>query len=934
MKKIAFLFLLIICVFNFQAQHQAKSGETLPLDAKVRTGTLPNGMKYYIKFNAKPEKRAELRLVVNSGATMENDDQQGLAHFVEHMAFNGSKNFKKNDLVNYLEGIGTKFGPDLNAYTSFDETVYMLQIPTDKEDTYKKGLLILEDWAHNLSFDSAEVEKERGVVLEEWRLGQGAFERMSRKFWPIMFKDSRYADRFPIGKPEILKNSKQSVLRQYYYDWYRTDLQAVIVVGDIDVDATEKLIKEQFSKIPATKNPRDLKAWPVPAQKGLRVAVTSDAESPYNVLQLLYFEPAEKLKTYDDYKEQLKEELFNNMISARLAELSKKSDAPFMFSGAGYYGNVRNIDAYTGFAIFANGKAEKAIEAVVTENERVKRFGFTATEFERSKKQILSESEQKFNERDKTESKSIVTELVQNYLTGEAVPGIENEHTYTNELLPGITLTEVNELAKKWIRANGENGMIVLMMAEKDGNKIPTEQEVRTVFEKAEANTNITAYIDNVVNEPLVPKKPRGQKVIKTIDKGYGVTEWTLGNGVRVLLKPTNFKDDQILMSTSSWGGTNLYSDKDFHSANASNSLQDEMGYGKFNSTALDKYLQGKNVSLRLGVGPINENINGSCGNKDLEDMLQLTYATFAMPRKDSAAFNSYIQNQKGFIQNSASDPNHVFNDSINYIMSGYNYRFAPVTEITLNEVSLDKAYKIFKERFSDPSDFVFTFVGSFKLDSIKPLIEGYLGGISAAMKHETPKDIGIKMPAGTISKTIKKGNNPRSSVQLIWPGNFEFNRKNRFEMRALANLLNITLRENLREDKGGVYGVGLYPVMEHFPKGAYKYICVFSCAPDNVEKLIAAAKDEVNNVRKNGSSDVNLGKIKETLLKERETQIKENNFWLAYISASETYNEPLKDIDLYNDWVKALTSNELKRLANTYVNDKEFKRFVLNPEK
>ncbi|MEO6304859.1 MAG: insulinase family protein [Bacteroidia bacterium] len=934
MKKAVIFFLFIVCYLTFNAQQQAKTGETLLLDAKVRTGILPNGMKYYIKYNAKPEKRAELRLAVNSGATMENDDQQGLAHFVEHMAFNGSKNFKKNELVNYLEGIGTKFGADLNAYTSFDETVYMLQIPTDKEDIYKKGFLILEDWAHNLSFDSAEVEKERGVVLEEWRLGQGAFERMSRKFWPIMFKDSRYADRFPIGKPEILKNCKQSVLRQYYYDWYRTDLQAVIVVGDIDVNATEKLIKEQFSKIPTTKNPRELKTWPVPAQKDLRVSVSSDPESPYNILQFMYFQPAEKLKTLIDYKDKLKEELFNSMITARLNELSKKADAPFMFSGAGYYGNVRNIDAYTCFALFANGKADKALAAVVTENERVKRFGFTTTEFERSKKQILSDSEQQYNERDKTESKSIVNELVQNYLTGEAVPGIENEHAYTKELLPSITLEEVNALAKKWIRTKGENGMIVLMMAEKDGNKIPTEQEVRSVFEKTEANTSITAYVDNAINEPLVAKKPRGQRVVKTIEKGYGITELTLGNGVRVLLKPTDFKDDQIMMSAMSWGGTNLYSDKDFQSARSCTDIQEEMGYGKFNGTALDKFMQGKNASLWIRSGPTSEYLNGEATNTDLETLLQLTYAAFTMARVDSTAFTSYIELQKGFIQNSSSDPSTVFQDSIRYIMSGHNYRYAPLSEISLNEIEMNKAHKIFKERFSDPSDFVFTFVGSFKLDSIKPLLESYLGGISATMKHEIAKDLGVKGPKGIISKTIKKGNNPRSTVQLMWVGDFEFNRKNRFEMRALANLLNIRLRENLREDKGGVYGVGISPQIENFPKGSYKYVCGFSCAPDNVEKLIAAAKDEINDVKKNGCNEINLGKIKETLIKERETQIKENGFWMSYISSSDRFNEPMNDIDMYNDWIKALTSNELKRLANLYFNDKEFKRFVLEPEK
>ncbi|MGZ3901740.1 MAG: M16 family metallopeptidase, partial [Bacteroidia bacterium] len=430
MKKLRLSLLFLVILFTGNAQVNQKDN-VLPLDPKIRTGVLPNGMKYYIEKNSKPEKRAEMRLAVNAGSTMENDDQQGLAHFVEHMAFNGSKNFKKNDLVNYLEGIGTKFGADLNAYTSFDETVYMLQIPTDKKDIYEKAFLILEDWAHNLSFDSLEIEKERGVVMEEWRLGQGAFERMSRKFWPLMFKDSKYADRLPIGKPEILQHCKQSTLKQYYYDWYRPDNQAILVVGDIDVDATEKLIKEQFSKIPKAKTPKPVTAWKIPDQKDLRISVVSDKESPYNVMQFMYMLPPDELKTYNQYREKIKQELFSGMISARLTELTKKADAPFMFAGAGYQGFVRNKNSYGTFALFANGKAEKALEAVVAENERLKRFGFTSTEFERFKKQTLTQMEQQYNERDKTESKALVTEMVQLFLVGDAVPGIENEFKYT-----------------------------------------------------------------------------------------------------------------------------------------------------------------------------------------------------------------------------------------------------------------------------------------------------------------------------------------------------------------------------------------------------------------------------------------------------------------------------------------------------------------------
>ena len=934
MKKIIFTIWCLLLVNLLLAQPALKSNDPLPLDPKVRTGVLPNGMKYYIKYNAKPEKRAELRLAVNVGSTMENDDQQGLAHFVEHMAFNGSKNFKKNDLVNYLEGIGTKFGPDLNAYTSFDETVYMLQIPTDKEDIYKKGFLILEDWAHNLSFDSVEIEKERGVVMEEWRLGQGAFERMSRKYWPVLFKDSRYADRFPIGKPEILQHCKQSLLRDFYRDWYRPDLQAIIVVGDIDPDATEKMVKDQFSKIPAVTNPKPVKSWNVPDQPLQRVSVVSDKESPYNVLQVMYFDEAKKIRTYNDYREHLKRELFNGMITARLNELTKKPNSPILYGGAGYSGSVRTKDAYSSFALFPNGRGLQALEIVVTENERVKRYGFTTTEFERKKKQMLTEFETKFNERDKTESKSLVSEFVQLFLEGEAVPGIQNEYNYLKTLMPAINLEEVNQLAKQWIRAKGFNNMVIMMMAEKEGNAIPSDSEISQIYFSTEENQSIPKYEDKVITTPLIKKVPTPQKVTKTVDRGYGITEWTLGNGAKILLKPTNFKDDEILFTAHSWGGTNLYPDKEYRSADYSNAVQEQMGFGDFDATALEKYLQDKTASLNTGVGPLSENLNGRSGKKDVETLLQLTYAYFVLPRKDSSAFKAFTQQQIGIIQNMSSDPRQVFSDSVRYIMSGYHVRAMPETESTVKEVSFERSYQIYKERFSDPGDFVFTLVGNFDLVSIKPLIEKYIGGISAPIKKEQLKDAGVKTPKGNSSKTFYKGNDPRSSVQLMWTGEVEYTRKNRFEARALSNLLNITLRENLREDKGGVYGVGMYPQLEHFPNGTYKFICGFSCAPDNTEKLIAAAKEEVEAVKAKGCNELNLSKIKETLLKEREVQLKENNFWVSFISSAEVYNEKLSDIDQYNDWVNNLKSEDLKRLANYYFNEKEFKRFVLNPEK
>lgn len=933
MKKV--IVLLVSLAYIAQAQVSLKPEDKLPLNPLVKKGVLKNGLTYYIQKNTKPENRAELRLAVNAGSTMENDDQQGLAHFVEHMAFNGTKNFKKNDLVNYLESIGTKFGPDLNAYTSFDETVYMLQIPTDKQDIIDKGLLILKDWSHNLLFDSLEIEKERGVVMEEWRLGQGAMERMNRKTWPVMFKDSRYAERLPIGKPEILKNCKQSLLKQFYKDWYRTDLQAIVVVGDIDVAAIEKKIIEIFSDIPAPVNPKPIKQWEVPDQKDFRVAIASDKESPYNMIQLAYMQKENNVtKTYADFKQTIFQELYNGMINARLSELTKKADPPFMFGYTGYFSMVRTKASYGSFAVTSNGKEINALKALITENERVKRYGFNQSELDRQKKQLMTNIENQFNEKDKTESKELVMQYVYNFLTGEAEPGVENRFGYYKALVPEIKLTEINDLAKKWI-SNGENAVSIMMLAESEGSKKPSDDEVKLAFNEAQSIKDLKAYEDKVINEALITKKPAPQKVFKSTDRGYGITEWTLGNGVKVILKPTNFKNDEILFEATSYGGISQYPMADWGNANNSNSVQQESGYGKFDAVALEKYLQDKTANVYPSVGTYEESLNGNSNKKDLETLLQLIHLIFTKPRPDSIGFVSSIEKQKVWIQNAGSDPDRVFNDSIGCFMSNYHPLSKPTKLEDLKKLDQKRCNDIFKERFSDPSDFTFFFVGSFNLDEIKPLIETYIGGISATTKHEKPIDLNIKTPAGTANKVYKKGNEPRSRVNLMWTNEkFEYTRKNRFEVYALMKLLNIKLRENLREDKGGVYGVGIYPGISRIPKPYLSTTCSFACAPENVEKLVNATKDEINDVRKNGCNAENLTKVKEGFLKERELALKENNFWLSYISGAEEAGESISDIDKYNDWVKALTKEDFKTFVNKYMLDSELKQFVLNPEK
>ncbi|MCX6291462.1 MAG: insulinase family protein [Bacteroidetes bacterium] len=931
MKRFTSLFLFFFILAAAYAQDDLKS--VLPVDPKIRTGVLPNGMKYYVRYNKKPEKRAELRLAVNVGSTAENDDQQGLAHLTEHMAFNGTKNFKKSELVDYLESIGTKFGPDLNAYTSFDETVYMIQLPTDTPSIMQKGLQILDDWAHSLSHDSVEIEKERGVVVEEWRLGQGADERMRRKYWPVLFKDSRYAERLPIGKKEIIEGCKQSTLKQFYYDWYRPDLMCVAAVGDFDIDQMEKMIKEKFSAIPPKQNERPLKAWDVPDTKDLMVATATDKEARFGLVELIYKHQKEEEKTVGDYRRNIVSQLYTGMLGARMSELQRQANPPFMGAFNDYGRFVRAIDAYTSEAICKEDGIEKALMTLVEENERVRRFGFTSTELERQKSELLRRMEKSYNEREKTESRSMVMEYVRNFLDAEPIPGIEFEYNLYKKYLAGITLAEVNGLSKEWIN-EGTNADVIITAPDKPTLKMPSEERIREIV-KGMHSLDVKPYEDKVVNKPLVEKKPVASKVVETKEvKEYGITEWKLANGARIILKPTDFKNDEILFAAAAFGGTSLYPDKDYLSAAQCASIIDESGLGEFDASSLEKMLTGKIANVSPSISEVQQSLNGNCAPKDLETMMQMLYQYFMAPRKDATAFQSLMEKQKGFLQNRNSDPNTIFRDSISYAMSQYNYRFRPMTMDVLKEVNLDRAFEIYKERFSDASGFTFFFVGNFKPEEIKPLVETYIGGLPAPKKNESWKDLGITPPKGMFERTVKKGIEPKSAVRMVFTMPFEYNRNNRNDVNALMKLVNIKLRESLREDKSGVYGVSCQAMPKHYPRQSLEVTISFGCAPKNVDSLILAANEVLDKIRKDGCDDKNLIKVKEGSLRERESGLKENQFWIGVLNSNYMNGENILDLLHFTDYVNSLKGDDFKKFAGQYLRAENYAKFVLMPEK
>lgn len=924
----------LIFTFNIHLALGQDMNKPIPLDPNIRTGKLPNGMTYYIRRNAKPENRAELRLVEDAGSMEENDDQQGLAHLTEHMAFNGTKHFKGNDIINFLESSGVKFGADLNAYTSFDETVYMLQVPTDSAAVFKKGFLILNDWAHNLLFDSVEVEKERGVVISERRLGLGAFERMRRKYWPIMFNDSRYADRIPIGKLNILEHCKHSALIQFYKDWYRPNLQAVVAVGDFNVDSVEKLIKDEFSSIPAKKDPRPRVDYPVPDTKQLLISEVTDKEMPYNMIQLIYKHDKEPITTLADFKREFIHNLYTTMLNSRLKELQQSANPPFMFSYVDIGDLVRTKDAYTAFAMTPSGGAKRGLETLMEENERVRRFGFTATELERGKKEMMRDIENRLAEKDKTASKDYVDDIVSNFLEKQADPSIEYTDEFAKKYMGAITMDDVNKVSEDWITTNGQNAVIVIQAPQKDSANLPSEDTIRKMFTDVQ-KMKLEPYKDRVTNKPLMAKKPTAGKIVSEKQiKELGVTEWTLSNGVKVVLKPTDFKNDEVLFSAYRWGGTSLVPDKEYTSATYAASIENQSGIGDFDAPTLDKMLTGKVVQVAPTLGELSEGFSGNFSPKDMETAFQLMNLYFTNPRKDDTAYQAFMDQQKGFIQNQSLDPMSALRDTSEVVMSQYHYRRRPLTLATLGEVNENDAFNVYKQAFSDADGFTFYFVGSFKPEDIKPYVETYLGGLPSKKADHMWKDIGVKRATGVITRNIYKGTEPKSTVEMLFTGPFDYNSKNVLGMDALSQLLSIRLREQLRENMSGVYGVFSKGFASHYPKQQYTFIIYFGCDPKMADTLVNAAMMEVDSVKKFGASEVNMRKIKETFKRQREVDMKENRFWLNTLSEYDKDNENALDVLNYDKVVDALTSDQMKALANQYFNMKNYAKFVLKPQK
>lgn len=906
----------------------------LPVDPKVRIGTLPNGIHYYIRKNLKPEKRAELRLVVNAGSILENNDQLGLAHFVEHTAFNGTTHFAKNDLVKYLQSIGVRFGADLNAYTSFDETVYILPVPTDTARLVEQAFTILEDWAHGQVFDSTEVINERAVVREEWRLGKGASDRMLHQWLPVAFKGSLYADRLPIGNEQSIMTGTPSRLRSFYKNWYRPDLQAVIAVGDFEPAQIEAQIKKHFGGIPKPVNPPKRVLATVPANKEPLIAIASDKEATSSDIDLIYKLPVEKTKTVGDYRRGLMERLYLGMFNARLDEISQKADAPFL-GAEGSKGNFigRTTDAFTLGANVKDGAIPRGLEALLVEAKRVDEFGFLQTELDREKESLIRGYERAYAERDKTPSASFVQEYINNYLTQEAIPGIDYEYKLVQQLVPTITLADVNKLASNWI--SDDNRIIIAESPEKDGVKIPTRAELLAVFQNA-AKTPVVAYTENLSGEALVETMLAGGKVVSgSAVPAVNVTEWTLSNGIRVLVKPTDFKADEVLFSAYSPGGTSLAPDADYMSAGLASRIVQISGLGKFNATDLQKKLAGKVAGAGASIAETSEGLSGRASPKDLETMFQLVYLNFTAPRLDTAAFQAFKNQVEPFLANRGADPDQVFTDTLSWTMSQHNFRARPITAATFAEVNPEKALAFYKNRFADASDFIFVFVGNVDTLTLKPLVEKYLGSLPSLARKETFRDNGGGAPKGIVEKVVHKGVEPKANTVIEFTGACHYDPQTRFDIRALIELFQIQVNDVLREKLGGAYSPSVGGVgCSRTPRQEYMLEVQFNSSPDNVETLSKTVFAMIDSLKMHGPAQADVDKVKEQLVRAREVDVKQNGYWVGNILARYVSGEDIAGLlGPYDEMLKDLSGAQIQAAARKYFDTANYARFVLLPE-
>jgi zinc protease len=920
----------------------------LAVDPAVTVGVLPNGLRYYLRTNKKPEHRAELRLVVNAGSILEDDDQRGLAHFLEHMAFNGTAHFAKNELVEYLQSVGMRFGGDLNAGTSYDETVYRLTIPTDTARVVEKALQILDDWAHAVTIDPKAVEEERGVVLEEWRGRRGAGARIAERHDSLLFRGSRYADRLPIGLKTRIETARREEIARFYHDWYRPDLMAIVVVGDFDKAKMEAMIRKQFADIPApAASPRARVNAIIPENVEPIVSIVSDPEATSSSIQVLLKYPRGEAGTVAAFRRGLVANIYYSLLNQRLSEIAQHANPPFLGARAGMGELGRTTSLFSLGASVKDNGIESGLGAMLTEVERVVQHGFTQSEFERQKKSLLRGMESAYAAREATTSAAYANDYVANFLSGHPIQSIEQAVALARELLPGITPEEVDQMAKVWrsnsMSASGAesrvNNLIFLVsVPEKAQVRAPEKATLLAVFDStlgtlSASSRPLEPYQEKVSNTPLVAKLPAAGKVVSDRPlAAVGMREWKLSNGVRVLLKPTDFNADQLFVTGYSPGGTSLAPAKDYVSAGLATEVLAIGGLGEFDRVELQKKLAGTRVSVGVSISQLNESLGGNGSPKDVETLFQLLYLQFTAPRIDSTALAAFEAAARTNLANRAASPGAAYQDTIRGVLTQYNPLARPVTVAMVDSIDAARSLSFFHERFADASDFTFVVVGAFKPDSIKPLVERYLGGLPAINRKEAGRDLGIRPPRGVVKKMVYAGTEPKSDTRLFFNGTAEFSRETYYLLGSLSELVELRLTKRLREQLGGTYGVNVSASLGREPYASYQLAIAFGSAPDRVNELTKAVFEVIESMKRDGPTAAELKDVTETQRREDETGLLQNQFWLSKIASHDQNGWKLDDILTLDESIKGLTAAKIKGAAKRYFDTKNYVQVTLSP--
>lgn len=905
--------------------------DPLPVDANIIVGQLDNGLKYYVRENKKPEGRVLLRLVVNAGSLQENESQRGLAHFLEHMAFNGTRRFAKSEIVDFMERAGMRFGSHVNAYTSHNETVYMLQLPTDDPSLLTTGFEILEDWAVGLTLDPIEIEKERGVILEEWRSRQGVGERLSEKQRPFIYFKSDYASRKPIGSMIVVRNAPRERFEEFYEEWYRPNLMGVIVIGDIDKEAIEQKIIDTFSSLENPENAQERTPTEVPDHEETLFSIESDPELTIASFRMLIKQPVKPDRTARDYRQMIIERLYFGMLNRRLGERSREPNPPFLQASAGSSRIAREKEALQQSVVFLGDHYQKGLDALMGETNRAVRDGFTEGELERVKSDVLRSLEGAYEERDKTNSDDYANEYTRAFTVDEPIPGIEMELEMTEAFLADISLEEVNAIGKGF--AQKSNRVALFSGPIKEGLKLPTEKELVAAI-KTSSEIQLDPYDDQFLDVPLLAQIPEPGEIVKeSYDDKVDTHTWELSNGVKVILKRTEFQNDQILMSSFSPGGHSLVMDDEYLSAIMSTMILGESGAGAFNSVQLEKRLAGKSIEVSPYLSDQYEGFSGSSSPKDLESFFKLLYLQATQPRLDYDAYSSLETRLRAMIVNRGKSPQAVFQDAIEKELYGDHPRHRPLSLELLNEIDPDLALGVYRNRFKSFGDFTFVFVGSLDLDEMKDYVTTYLATLPSTGRVEKGRYQGDAPLPGKRNVTIGFGLEEKTSVRVMFTGEAEWSPENRYLMSVVRDLLNIRMRESLREENGGTYGVGVYANLTREPKERYSTGFAFSCDPANADLLINAGIHEILDLQERGVRVKNLEKVQEIHLRSYETGLKENGFWLRNLSSAASEGRAFSEILDFPEQVKVFDPYEIQEAARKYFSFDNIVVAKLNPK-